>query len=183
MRILFATILTLLFVRSYSQKTDSAGTLVNPFKWQIEKTDRGSLMLLDVAFQRENSDSVEYLMLTVAKDRTKTRPEFISIDVPGNIDHSNGIFISFASTVIKNGSPTLELQKDMPVRVAFESCDSTCTARVVDGFVMDNEGAKKDLFQKFMTSDNVLFLFIYPDGSHKSVAVPLSPFREQYVDL
>lgn len=184
MRIPLAIILALLFFKSFSQNTDTTGAFANPFKWKVEKTDRGSLMFLDVAYQRENSDSIEYLTLTVAKDKARTRPEFISIIVPGNIDPTNGIFITFASTVIKNDNPTLELQNEMPLKLNFESCDSTtCTARVVDGFYRDIDGGKKDLFQKFMMSDNVLFLVIYPDGSHKSVAVPLSSFKEQYVDL
>ena len=181
MRSLFVSVLTLLFLESYSQQSDTA--FVNPFKWHTEKNDRESLMFLEVAYQRDNSDSIEFLTISVAKDRTKARPEFISVVIPGNIDHSNGVFITFAKTVIKNDNPTLELQNEMPVRVNFEHCDSFCTAKVVNGIVMDDDGSKKDLFQKFLTFDNVLFLFMYPDGTHKSVAVPLSYFRDQYVDL
>lgn len=185
----YLTIILLLVLayHSYSQ-TDSVKTLANKaaqsFTWDVNKEDKGSLMFLDVPYVRDNSDSVEYLTLTVAKDKTKQRPDFISIIVPNNVVQSNGIFIKFANTVIKDGDWTMELEKENPVRVSFESCDSeSCTARLINGFAKSDEGTQEDIFKKFFLCDHVLFLFIYPDGSHKSVIVPLSSFKEQYGKL
>jgi hypothetical protein len=173
---------------SFSQSTDSlksaADAAIKAFTWDIEKLEKGTLMFLDVAYKRDNSDSVEYLTLTVAKDKSKQRPEFISIIIPNNIVRSNGIFIKFANSVTRNGERTMEMEKGNPVRVSFESCnDETCTARVVNGYASHDNGDKEDIFQKFLTSDHVLFLFIYPDGGHKSVSVPLFSFKEQYKKL
>ena len=178
----------LLLANTYSQNADTskaaADALEKIFTWDIEKTEKGTLMFLDVAYQRNNSDSTEYLTLTVAKNKTKDRPGFISIIIPNNIVHSNGIFIAFANSVVKNGARTMELETGKPVRIQLERCgDETCTARVVDGYASRDSGEKVDIFQKFLDYDHVLFLFIYADGSHKSVAVPLAIFKEQYKKL
>jgi hypothetical protein len=90
---------------------------------------------------------------------------------------SNGIFIKFARTVINDGQQTMELEKGNPVRVNFERCnDETCTARIINGYASD-EGKQQDIFQKFLDFDHVLFLFIYADGTHKSIAIPLFSFK------
>jgi hypothetical protein len=189
MKNLFVTIFTLLLVyNSYSQSADSikaeADAAVKAFTWDIEKADKGTLMSLDVAYQRDNVDSLEYLRLTVAKDKTRQRPDFISVIIPNNIVQSNGIFVTFAKTVTEDGQRTMELIKEKPVRINFERCnDETCTARIINGYASDDNGKQQDIFQKFLDFDHVLFLFIYPDGTHKSVAVPLFSFKEQYKNL
>ena len=189
MKAVLTILLTLLFAgNSYSQKPDSiksaADAAVKAFTCDIQKADRGTLMFLDVPYQRDNADSTEYLTLTVAKDKTKQRPEFISIIIPNNIIQSNGIFIKFSKTVTKNGKWSMELEKGSPVRIPFENCNAeTCTARIIDGYAAHDNGENEDIFQKFMDFDHVLFLFVYPDGSHKSVAVPLFSFKQQYKAL
>src|SRR5258705_3348698 len=148
----FLTIVFILLLlnNSYSQNTDSlnaaADAVIKIFTWDIEKTDRGTLMFLDAPYQRDNSDSTEYLTLTVAKDKAKERPEFISIIIPNNIVRSNGIFIKFANTVTKDGKRTMELEKGNPTRIQFEKCDDeTCTARIINGYAIHDKDEKEDI--------------------------------------
>jgi len=105
--LLTTTLMLLLVYNSYSQNADSikaeADAAVKALKWDIEKADKGTLMFLDIPYQRDNIDSVEYLTLTVAKNKAKQRPAFISIIIPNNVVQSKGIFISFSKTVSKNG--------------------------------------------------------------------------------
>lgn len=189
MKTLLANILVLFFFLQANSQNGSnlkadADSAIKIFTWDIQKTGLGTLMFLDVPYQRENAGSTEYLTLTVAKGKTKQRPDFISVIIPNNVVQSNGIFIKFAKTVTKNGQRGMELEKVNPVRIQFERCnDETCTARMIDGYAKHDNGDIEDIFQKFMAFDHVLFLFIYPDGSHKSVAVPLFTFREQYKKL
>lgn len=189
MKFLLASILALLLsFNSYSQNADSiksfADAAVNAVKWDIQKAEKGTLMFLDVPYQRDNYDSVEYLTLTVAKNKSVTRPAFISVIIPSNVNQANGIFVKFSKTVKKDGEWAMEMGKGNPVRVNFERCnDETCTARIIDGYVSEDNGEQRDIFQKFLNFDHVLFLFIYPDGTHKSVAVPLFSFKEQYKTL
>ena len=167
------TISTVAFSQSEADIKKMVDVAVKMFTWDIEKVDRGALMFLDVPYQRDKQDSVEYLTLTVAKDKKHKRPEFISMIVPSNVVKSNGIFLTFGN------------MDEEPTRVHFERCDEEiCTARIIGGFVMDEETNEKvDIFQKFLDYDHVYFMFIYSDGSHKSVAVPLSSFKEQYGNL
>lgn len=159
---------------------DLADSAVRMFTWDIHKVQSGVLMSLDVPYRRENQDMTEYLSLTVARTDSQERPDFISVAVPNNVSQNNGIFVKFGKTV---GQKT-ELEKCLPVRLPFEGCDSekqTCTAKMIGGYAMDEKATQKvDILKKFMEFDHVLFLFIYPDGTHKSVAVPLFSFKKQY---
>lgn len=175
---------------SFSQSADSlkllADAAVKAFTWDLKKIDKGTLMFLDVPFNREGQDSAEYLMLTVAKNKSTERPEWISVIVPNNIVQANGIFIAFANTVkTPDGQSKMELEKKSTRRIALEGCKgATCTARVLEGYLSDEKtGEPIDIFQNFLDYDQVLFLFTYSDGTHKSVAVPLFTFRQQYKSL
>ena len=174
------TLLLFLSINSFSQSKESLKKMADEaekiFTWDIDKMDKGTLMFLDVAYERENQNSTEYLTLTVAKTKTEKRPKFISMILPNNIVKSNGIFIKFGND---------ELEDAMPVRVEFENCDNeTCTARIINGYITKEDTKEKiDVFEKFMNFRHVYFLFIYPDGSHKSVAVPLYIFKRQYSAL
>lgn len=181
----------LLFVDSvFAQNKDSIKALaeaaIKSFIWDIEKSDKGTLMFLDVPYTRENHDSAEYLSLIVAKNKSEKRPEFISVIIPNNIVQSNGIFVKFANTVTKKGKDReMVMEKGNPKRINFERCNNEdCTARIIGSYLTDEKTNEKiDIFQNFLDFDYVLFLFIYPDGSHKSVAVPLFSFKQQYKTL
>lgn len=180
----------LITARSVSQSADSlkllADAAVKVFTWDLKKTDKGTLMFLDVPFTREGQDSAEYLTLTVAKNKSAERPEWISVIVPNNIVQTNGIFIAFANTVkTPDGQSKMELEKKSTRRIVLEGCKgSTCTARILEGYLSDEKtGEPIDIFQNFLDYDHVLFLFTYADGSHKSVAVPLFTFKQQYKTL
>jgi hypothetical protein len=181
MKKIFIIFLTVILAEySFSQSLDSIKIMANEaikmFTWDIQKLDKGAMMFLDIPYQRDNQDSIEYLSLTVAKDKSKNRPDFISVIIPSNIVKSNGIFIKFAND---------KMEKANPVRVNFENCDNeTCTARLIGGYFTDEKTKEQiDIFQKFLDFKHVYFLFIYPDGSHKSVAVPLFSFKEQFTKL
>jgi hypothetical protein len=163
--------------------TDSS---ILKFNWDIQKTEKGDLMFLDIPYSRDNQDSIEYLTLTVVKTKSKKRPDFISIIIPNNILQSNGIFIKFANSIIaKNEERTIEMEKGNPVRIDFEKCNNQdCTARIIDGYAINEDtNDRKDIFQKFLDFDFVLVLFVYPDNSHKSIIIPLSSFKKQYITL
>jgi len=189
-KILIALLITL-NVNAYSQNKNNvkevAKTAEKIFTWDIEKSEKGTMMFLDVPYQRDTQNSEEYLTLTVAKGKSQERPAFISVIIPNNIKQSNGIFIKFGKTIKtkENSEWKTELEKRNPVKVNFEKCnDETCTARIIGGYVTDNETNEKvDIFQKCLEFDHIYFLFVYADGSHKSVAIPLFSFKKQYKQL
>ena len=159
---------------------------VKSFTWDIQKTEKGTLMFLDVPYKQDNKNELEYLSLTIAKVKYKNRPDFISVIIPNNIVQSNGIFIKFAKSVkFKNEKRNVELGKENPIRINFEKCGKAdCTARIVDGYVIDKiNGKKVDIYQNFFEYDFVIFLFVYSNGSNKSVSVPLFSFKNQYKTL
>lgn len=187
--LLFAIIALISFsCKSEDKKADSveeiADVAVEAFIWDVEHVEQGSLMYLDVGYQRENTNSLEYLTLTVAKRNDKQRPEFISVIIPSDIEQTDGLLIAFANSVDKDDTQTMELQIEESIKVDFEKCtDEICTARIIDGFATRDNGEIDDLFQKFLTYDFVSFFFSSPDGSDDSVLVPLYSFKQQYESL
>lgn len=162
-----------------------ANFAVESFKWDIEKPAKGFIMFLDVPFKRENQRTLEYITLTVAKDKTKERPDFISIIVPNNILQSNGLIIAFTYRNISDKNAGILIHKERLIKIEFEKCNSQdCTARIVDCFAIDQETNNKyDTFNDFLTADQLLIILVYPDKSHKSIMIPLFSFRKQYNDL
>ncbi len=158
------------------------------FKWDIQNMEKGTMMFLDVPYKREGQDSMEYLTLAVAKDKVNKRPAFISIIVPNNVTQALGVSIKFSKTRRDgSGNWQIDMEKNEPLRVPFASCSQekqTCTARIIGGFAVDERTEEKiDIFQKFMEFDHVYFNVIYPDGSKKSIGVPLYNFKQQYQAL
>jgi hypothetical protein len=189
-KVLALAVSILLVNHSFSQSADSlqrlADAAIKAFTWDLQKSAKGTLMFLDVPYTREGQDSAEYLTLTVAKNKLAERPEWISVIIPNNIVRTNGIFIAFANTIkTPDGMSKMELEKKSTRRIAFESCKGeTCTARILEGYLSDEKtGEPIDIFQNFLDYDHVLFLFTYADGSHKSVAIPLFTFKQQYKTL
>ena len=175
---------------AFSQTKDSSQMLadaaVKAFTWDIEKTSKGAMMFLDVPYTRDGQDSVEYLTLTIAKNRSADRPAWISVIIPNNVVRSNGVFIAFANTIkTPEGDAKMELEKRSTKKIPFEDCrHGTCTARIPGGYLKDEKtGEQQDILEEFMDYDHVLFLFTYADGTHKSVAIPLFSFKKQYKDL
>ncbi|MDQ1164331.1 hypothetical protein [Flavobacterium sp. SORGH_AS_0622] len=156
--------------------------LETAYTWDIQKTDKGTLMFLDVGYQHgESSQEEEFLTLTVAKNKTKQRPEFINIILPNNIERSNGILIAFGQYSDKDQNPEVKLIENIKVKVEFKDCNNEdCTARLLDGFANREDGQKEDIFNDFLKYNFLFLLFTYPDGSHKSVMIPLANFKEQF---
>jgi hypothetical protein len=182
--------LTILFVHhAFSQETkqiiSAADSAIKMYTWDIERSVKGSMMFLDVPFKRENYNSIEYLTLTVAKDKTKKRPDFISIIIPNNIVQSNGIIMTFAKDSITNNRRDIIIDKNCTIRLRFEKCNSKdCTARIIDCFATQEDSNEKlDILKLFLNYDHVLFLLLYPDKSHKSLMVPLFSFKQQFNNL
>lgn len=173
-------------LESIMQQALHLDVIVKSFDWDIQQGQRGTIMFLDIPYYRDNQESEEYLTLTVAKDYSKNRPEFISVIVPNNVVPDNGIFLTFGNTIKdNNGHRQIALEDKGPYRIDFENCnDQTCTARIIGGYIKDNDTITQvDIFQKFLDFDHVYFLFVYPDVSHKSVSVPLFSFKQQYSTL
>ncbi|QTE36551.1 hypothetical protein J3L18_26035 [Mucilaginibacter gossypii] len=191
MKFIFALVILIGFLTTicHAQGTnkdiqDAANLAIKKFTWDIQTEAKGSIMFLDVPYDHDGA--TEYLTMTIAKNKSVARPVFISVIIPSNINQTNGVFIAFAKT-IKNSTGEFEVQieKGLTARLKFEKCDDNdCTTRMVDCYVIDNESHKRvDVLNGFLKYDHVMFLFLYKDGSHKSVSVPLFSFKTQFKAL
>jgi hypothetical protein len=152
-----------------------------PLVWDIQPSFNGTIMYLDVPYIG-HADTMEYLTLNASKNTGASRPAFISIMMQSPIDQKKGLFLTYG----KKGSGThVEPDQSLTTTFDFQDCNSDfCTVRIVDGFT--KRGEKKqtvDIFSEFLKYDYVIFLFFFPDGSHKSISVPLKSFQEQWKSL
>ncbi|TFF35199.1 hypothetical protein [Mucilaginibacter psychrotolerans] len=178
-------LITLFTNQCYSQSTPKrlqkvVDAAVKTFTWDIETEEKGSMMFLDVPY--DGNGKTEFLTLTVAKDTAADRPAFISVIVPNSLNQKNGIFIAFAQNSAGGG---MAIVKASTTRLNFEACNNEdCTARMVKAYAhSDERNQDVDILANMLQYDHVMFLMVYPDGSHKSVAVPLFSFKEQYKKL
>jgi len=171
----YFTVLVILLISgsAYSQqKADS-------FTWDTQKFDKTTLMFLDVPYNKSKRDSTDYLTITVATNKLKPQPDFISIVVPDNIAEAEGMIITFSNKKVSQDN-----DNSISFKVNFQNRENgDCTAKIIDGYITNDQGEKTDVFKKFLEFSYAHFSFAYADGTRKSVAVPLTSFQDQYKKL
>jgi hypothetical protein len=142
---------------------------VNYFNWDIERKDKGSLMFLDVPY---NTESLNYLSLTVAKAKKIKRPSFMSIVFPSNLDRQKGIELVFVNNI---GDST----NIFPMRTGFTEFDKiSYGVRFINGYSKDGN----DIFSCFLKHKYVIFTF-FTKANSKTIIVPIEEFKSIYSTL
>lgn len=177
--------LLLLFHMSYSQNADNRdGAVMKPLTWNFKKAPEGTTMYMLIPYSRDNAESVENLLVGVAKRKSKLRPDMITVVCPSNVAHANGILIRFAKTSITNGKQSTVVANQKPLRLTFDHCnDETCTLQIINSYAADQDGKQEDIFQKFLDFDQIIFVLSYQDGTTKAIVVPLFSFQDEYKNL
>jgi hypothetical protein len=140
------------------------------FVWDVKDFPKGRMMFLDVPYTVESK--TEYLTLTVAKETSNQRPNFISVIVPNDLSDSKIMEIVFT---YKNDSLT------QTVYPMFENChEDYCIFRMHNSYAVDKANNQVDVIRNFLRYDVVFFNFERKNGLKSSVSVPLFSFKEQY---
>ena len=158
-----------------------ADSAVKLSTWVVDSSEEVSIMFLKLPYEFE--DTTGYLTLAAGKERGDNRPICILFELPNTIDHDKGIFISFATTDRKAKVPWV-LAKETTERVPIESCDSQdCTVRFRGGYLQRPDTKDSvDIYSEFLKYDHFMVLF-FGKTDHKSLAVPLDLFKEQFAKL
>lgn len=151
------------------------------YVWDIEPELNGAMMFLDVAYQNADTCVTDFLTMSLAKHKTRTRPDWIAVILPDNIIQDEGVFLFFDENNKTNPESD---KKNGSIRVNLaEHRDDTFVIRFKDGFATIDNNQKVDILQKLLESDRVAVMIFYPDGKHKTIAIPLKHFRKQYQEL
>lgn len=157
----------------WSEKLDSL------YVWDIQSEIKGAIMFLDVAYQKCDSCVTDFLTLSLAKQKCRSRPDWIAVILPDNIIQDEGVFLFFEE---KENSES-KISK-CPIRVNLdEHTNDTFAVRFKDGFAMDENNQKVDILQKFLETERVFFMIFYMNGEHKTIALPLKFFKKQFNEL
>lgn len=160
---LVCNILLLLFVYS------SAFSQMNTFSWDIEQSKNGTLMYLDVPY---GLSELNFLTITIAKSKNVSRPAFISLVFPSNLNRDKGVEIFFVN---KLGS-SLYLNS---MRALFDEFDSDLySVRFLNGYSKNGN----DVFYSFLKFKYMLISF-FINKKEKSLIVPLIDFQNKYSTL
>ena len=194
----FSFILMLFNISSCFQKplksqAEPSNSLDSMYRWDVELSDRGSQMFLDVPYLPCDTCEAEYLTLSVSKDKSVERPEWISVILPCYEDppemelaHPKFVVYIFLK---KTGTDSLEwkndmLENDLPGFYDGKCKDETYTSRMMAGYGKILYGKDSmDVFRKFQEFDEVNFFIYSSAGTEKVVKIPLKSFQKQYLTL
>ena len=151
------------------------------YVWDIRPEINGAMMFLDVAYQTTDSCVTDFLTMSLAKHKCRSRPDWIAVILPDNILRKEGVFLFFEEKK-KTNSESKKAKWSIRVNLD-ERTNDTFVVRLKDGFAMDENNQKVDILSKFLESDKVYFMIFYPDGKHKTIALPLKYFKKQYKEL
>ncbi len=161
--------------QEWSAKLDSI------YFWDVKPELTGALMFLDVAYQTCDSCITDFLTMSIAKHKSRARPDWVAVILPDNIFQDEGVFLFFSDLNKENNQST---EKEGSIRVNLsEHTNDTFVVRLKDGFALDDNNQKVDILKKFQESDMVYFMIFLPDGGHKTIALPLKYFKKQYKEL
>lgn len=151
------------------------------YYWDIEPELTGAIMYLDIAYQTCDSCVTDFLTMSIAKHKSRIRPDWIAVILPDNINQEEGVFLFFRNSNEENNQST---EEEGTIRVDLsEHRKDTYIVRLKDGYALDENNQKVDILKKFQESDMVYFMIFLPDGGHKTIALPLKNFKQQYKEL
>jgi hypothetical protein len=164
--------------QDWSAKLDSI------YFWDVKPELKGAMMFLDVAYRTCDSCVTDFLTMSIAKHKSKTRPDWIAVILPDNILQEQGVFLFFEDSKDSTNSMHKSQEKALSIRVNLsEHTNDTFVVRLKDGFAFDKNNQKIDILKKFKESDIVYFMIFLPDGGHKTISLPLKYFKKQYIEL
>lgn len=167
--------------KSIRTEDDWSALLDSIYFWDVKPELTGALMFLDVAYQTCDSCVTDFLTMSVAKHKSRARPDWIAAIFPDNIIQEEGVFLFFRNSNEENNQ-SMEEEGSIWVNLSEHKKD-TYIVRLKDGFALDENNEKVDILKKFQESDMVYFMIFLPDGGHKTIALPLENFKKQYLEL
>ena len=76
-------------------ETDWSAKLDSIYFWDVKPELKGAMMFLDVAYQTCDSCVTDFLTMSIAKHKSRIRPDWIAIILPDNILQDQGVFLFF----------------------------------------------------------------------------------------
>ena len=181
------------FQKPLRSQPEPSNSLDSMHHWDVEVSGKGSQMFLDLPYLPCDTCEAEYLTLSVAKNKSKKRPEWISIILPCYEDqpemevaHPKFIIFLFLKKTSANSLEwsTDSHENDLLGFYAERCINETYTYRMMDAYTNEIYGENTvDVFRKFQEFDQVNFFIYYSNGSEKVVKVPLHSFQKQYEAL
>ena len=183
----FAICLLIVFVslscnrKSVRTEDDWSAVLDSIYFWDVKPELTGALMFLDVAYQTCDSCVTDFVTMSVAKHKSRERPDWIAAIFPDNIVQEEGVFLFFRNSNEGNNQTTDE---EGSIRVDLsEHRKDTYIVRLKDGYAIDENNEKVDILKKLQESDMLYLMIFLPDGGHKTITLPLKNFKKQYKEL
>lgn len=157
------------------------GNIEESFKWDVEITEKGPILSLDVMYLSEEHDEPRYVTIIVAIEKERNRPAFISIIVPSEANSDAGITLSFLQTKDDGNGQYVEHGGYVYFLFYEESTDDSHTTRIHNGILLDGnkDFEPVDIFDAMQKKDHLQVDFEYPGGRKQSVRTPLFSFKKQ----
>ncbi len=145
--------------------------------WKVKENEKAYMMYIDYPYQNPLKP-VDYLSLTVIKEKGYKQPRVFSISCASMIDDKKGISIYFGKTdpkhknKIKMSSIELKGMKFTDVNNEYLKISFPNMKR-----------SEVNLFEELMNNDHLFIDITGKDGTQYEVGYPLFKFQEQYNNL
>lgn len=145
--------------------------------WKVKENEKAYMMFIDYPYQNPLKP-VDYLSLTLIKEKGHKQPVVFSISCGSMIDEKQGMSIYFAKSDSKNRNKTKV--SDVKLEgVTFTTINSEYLK--VSFPKMKHSGV--NLLEELMTNDHLFINIVGKDGNKYKIGYPLFKFKEQYQRL
>jgi hypothetical protein len=125
----------------------------------------------------------EYISIIVEISRANRKPVSFAFGVPPDANKSQGVLVTFANSVQKNGQWHVELAKGALSQLDFTNCSQEfCMARVHAEILGSDGKVGLDLLDQFLHRDFVLLMFTRKGQAYRAMR-DLPPFQDAYKHL
>ena len=135
-------------------------------KWDKEIHGKAFMLVKDVLYG--NSKNLEYISITLIKEKSKKRPAFISFKTAKDIDKKIKL------TFVKRNKKKIKITDEFEMPLFEEKNDFV--VRLGEGHI---KKLKKDLLKLFL-NNNFLFITVYKNKQSITKCVPLFDFQKKY---
>lgn len=144
--------------------------------WKVKENKKAYMMFIDYPYQNPFKP-VDYLSLTVIKEKGHKQPIVFSISCASMIDEKKGISIYFGKTGANKNK--IKMSKTKLEDMDFNEVNG-------DYLKISFSNMKKleiNLFEEFMNNDHLFIDITGKNGTKYEIGYPLFKFQEQYKNL
>ena len=164
--------------------TSDIRKLTEELDWKTYHNDSVDGMKIISFFARNENDSTETMEIKVERKTGTEDQEDVSFLMPASVNSEKGMILIFFNQEIIDGKDSAEFDAEGSVFIELKELKNHLSLGYVPkGQIKTDKNKEVNLLDKCCTFNQLMILFEYQDGEHKSILIPLMSFEEKYAEL